>query len=318
MNKPISKKKCATAVAIAAAVASAFALTGCGDGIVMGGYIGMDKYDNADKYSVGNFTYSTNDVTSIDLDWVCGDVEFVVSENETLSVTETGDALDDDKKMHWYIDGTTLRIKFWKSGKGGKVDRNDKCVTVEIPKTLVTFEAENTSGKLVAQSIDANSCKVDTTSGDIELSSVTTDGRTEIESTSGDIKINELKASEAEVDTTSGDITVSSAEITGKYEVKTTSGTVNIGGINANSLEFDATSGQANIALSNVGNAKIETTSADVSLASAERGMEIRFDTTSGELISTREHTKSGNTYTFGDGACKITVETTSGDLTVR
>ena len=344
------------ALAIASAVASAFALTGCGpDGFFKG--VGYGKYSNADRYSVGNFTYSAEQVSSIDMDWVKGDITFVVTDGDTLSVTETSDNLEDKKKIHWYIDGSTLMIKFWQSGLHGTVNSTDKRVTVEIPQSLESFVVYNTSGNINAQALSAASVyvgttsgdikidavtaegkakiestsgkvgvgeingsevQVDTTSGDIELSKVASAGKVSVDSTSGDIKINELKGVSASVDTTSGDITVSSAVVEGEYRIDTTSGSLNIGKINAGSLALDTTSGDANIVIEKLGSGRIDSTSGDISLSSLGQGLTVKFDTSSGKLVTVKEHTVSGKSYIFGDGECKLTIDTSSGDLLVR
>ena len=60
-------------------------------------------YADANKYSVGSFSYRSSDVERICLEYISGDVTVVQSTNRTLNVSETEKGLSDDQKMHWYM-----------------------------------------------------------------------------------------------------------------------------------------------------------------------------------------------------------------------
>ena len=69
-------------------------------------------YKDANKYSVGSFSYQSGSVKKVCIDYVSGDVTLIQSSNRTLNVTEPVGKLSDDQKVHWYLDGNTLYIRF--------------------------------------------------------------------------------------------------------------------------------------------------------------------------------------------------------------
>ena len=73
-------------------------------------------YSNADRYTAGDFTYDESKVKKVEIEWASGSVTLKNGKG-TLSVSESGaESLPEAEKLHWWIDGTTLKIKFCKSG----------------------------------------------------------------------------------------------------------------------------------------------------------------------------------------------------------
>ena len=69
------------------------------------------RYSNADKYTAGNFTYESDKVDKVEIEWAAGGIKLLNGKG-TLSVTESGsDDLSEDEQMHWWLDGKTLKIK---------------------------------------------------------------------------------------------------------------------------------------------------------------------------------------------------------------
>ena len=86
----------------------------------------FNKYENADRYQYGAFTYEAASVYTVDLDWAAGDVT-VKHGSGTLSVSESGgETLSVSERLHWWLDGTTLRIKYCESGYSHVIPSKDK------------------------------------------------------------------------------------------------------------------------------------------------------------------------------------------------
>ena len=141
-----------------------------------------------------------------------------------------------------------------------------------------------------------NNLSLKTSSGDIDISNLTTNN-TFLQTTSGSIKLENLTASNSTLGSTSGDIYLDMVNL-GSTKIATTSGGITL---NAN----------------NLGNTtNIASTSGSVSLnVSRTTGYTVSFTSISGDL-----HSPNGNhgNYTNGDGSKVISVATTSGDLNIN
>ncbi len=113
----------------------------------------------------------------------------------------------------------------------------------------------------------------------------------EIETVSGKIEIDDVKSDNLKVDSVSGGITISS--------------------VTANKVSVANISGNVNLNLKSLKELEVTTISGNVDLKLNEVGSTVEFDTCSG-TYSAKDSAK-----VFGDGLCKITVETISGNLKI-
>ncbi len=292
-------KKVRNILMILALVAVATVAVGCTDSGSNSWTTDMGTYDNASLYSVGDFTYNISDVDKVEVDWVLGSVEVIESSEATLSVSENGaNTLPNDQKLHWRLDGRTLKIKFWKSGYSTKDDvATKKDLVLEIPAGIV-LDIETVSASIRAQSsLTMREVDFETVSGNINCGNVSCVGSAEFETTSGKIELGDIIATEIDVQTTSGSIVFNAKRAT--------------------EVEVETTSGNCTIVIEEVPSVEIESVSAKVSVT-ISNGANVSFSTVSGDLITAKEYTKNNKNYVFGDGACRIEVETTSGDLEIQ
>ena len=250
--------------------------TGCSAGSMQ-----YDRYDNANLYQSGDFTYTATAITEIEIDWMVGGVTLVQSDSAELSVSESGISLNEEQKLHYWIDGSTLNIKFCKAGwRGGNIEEKNKELTVQIPQG-VDLEVANISGKIVAENLSVGELSVESVSGDITLKSVTA-REVSAESVSGGIAINGLETGELNIDQVSGDIELSM--------------------LSAMEIELETVSGKTTLTLD------------------ASQGANISFEGASGKLRSDKEYTKNGERYSFAgeSGVLRIDAESASGDFIVK
>lgn len=307
-------------------VLTALCLSLCACGFTAGG-----TYPNADKYTVGNFTYDATTVKAVDISWIAGRVELVESDGGTLNVSEKQDGLTDDQLMRWWLDGTTLRIQYWKSGYTGTLNSHQKRVTVEIPKGIA-LTVHVTSGEIISGNHQLKEAHLSATSGEIELGAVNADSVT-IELTSGSLKAGPMRAvKQIAMKCTSGEIEIDNA-MADTVTLQSTSGKIEAGPIDAGKFTAECTSGDIKLEAVKTDNGHVKTTSGDIKLGVYQCGS-VTVSCTSGDVVLSPVHgsgmtvdynTNSGSLngkggqktwhQVIGDGVSSVTVNTTSGDL---
>ena len=104
-----------------------------------------------------------------------------------------------------------------------------------------------------------------------------------------------------------------------KVAAHSTSGGIGITADQVGDLSAGSTSGNIHLALKRFDNAAVSATSGDVTAAlPAEPGFTLKHNATSGKMTTDIPLAGSKGSYTCGDGSAKITIGTTSGDLTIR
>lgn len=270
----------------------ALSLSGC----TFGGMVTGEIYDNAENYSVGNFSYSAEDVQTVCVHWRTGAVELVQTDGEELRVSESG-SLQENEKLRWFLENGQLNIQFWRSGYSATVKSSDKHLTVEIPQGI--------SVSIVSAS--ASVCAENITLNDFECVC-----------TSGSATIGNLTCESAKLASTSGRIAADGITAVEKIKVGSVSGKIAIGQIDAPSAELNSTSGSMEISVANCRELDIGTVSGTVGIAFGGTGTTITYASTSGRIEIAQEYTRNGEKYVVGDGTCLASVRTTSGNLNIR
>ena len=304
-----------------------------------------EVYAKADKYEAGTFEYDPKEIKKVVIDWTKGRVEVNEEDGETLKVAEDSESLEEDKRVHHFIDNGVLRIKFCASGYDGtftpdEIDKN-KTVYVNIPAGI-DVEINTVSATVWlymgypyynsyiprANPAEPLSVKIATTSGNIETGSFIC-ARTSISSVSGGIKAS-FSSDDTKIETVSGTVNVVCTSKT--LTAKSISGDLTFIASATESAKFESVSGdisaKGKYAAMNVKsvsgtvevgpsfeNATVSTTSGNITLKEFSGTLE--FKTTSGKMSTGIPHTSDGDTYVFGDGSRTAKVSTVSGNLTV-
>ena len=294
------------------------------------------EYANANKYTVGNTTV-TGAVEILDVDWTAGKVNIEYHDGEGVTVSETANrTLNEDDKLRWWLDGTTLHIRYAKSGF--RISFNlEKELTVSLPAGTVLKKADisATSADLNIPGLAADEIRLGSTSGDISAVTVTdkltasstsgsitvrqgdTIGAVDLGSTSGSISCT-LGANAASVSagSTSGSISLSVAGSVETVKLGSTSGSLYPELASVGKAELSSTSGGVSGSFSVFKDVDIGTTSGKVTLKlNPEPGFTCKVSSVSGDFTTSLSLTKDGNTYTCGDGSGRISIGTTSGDI---
>ena len=250
-------------------------LTGCSN----------PEYSNSEKYSFGN-TEINGTVKNIAVDWQSGDINIVTHEKDSISLFEESDTdLDDEKRVHWWQDGDTLRIKFSRSGLKYLFSKG-KDLTLAIP------------GNIVYDSI-----KIDTSSADIEAEALVAK-ELNIETSSGSIDIC-CDSESIKLDTSSGEIDVM-AENPKSFVAESSSGDISlVSNVPPSECVIKSSSGDVDIDLPE--NAEF---TAKISFSSGEFSSDFA-------LFKEFATSEKEETYVCGNGTSTLDIETTSGDISI-
>ena len=260
----------------------------------------------------------TDKIENLNINWTAGSVKIAYHAENTVTLEETASrAINDDDRLQWKVEGTTLQVQYNKPGI--RLNTPAKHLVITLPEGTVLKSAVigATSAEIDIPSITADSVSLDSTSGDI-TASVTAPDIT-AGSTSGEVKlIVRGKVRTLTLNSTSGDLSADLDEAE-KVAAKSTSGRISITADRAGDLSAGSTSGNILISLKRFDNAAVSATSGDVTAElPAEPGFTLKHNATSGKINTDIPLAGSKGNYSCGDGSAKIAVGTTSGDLTIR
>lgn len=276
---------------------------------------------DADNYSVGDTSISEK-VENIEIDWSSGTVNLVSHSDNTVLVSENIDSTaTDDIRVHWWLDGTTLHVKF--SAPGVKL-RLSGCEHKELTLTVPdNFKLSNVT--------------VTAASADVNVAGISAE-KLDISTASGDMEI-ECEAEELCLNSASGEVTLNQVGVAEKVEIGTASGKISAVLEQTGAAVFGSASGDINIKASESDDLSVESTSGNISCEAAvipqkcelhavsgrvrltlpeNSGFVAKIKSTSGVFDSDFALKKDGSTYTSGDGSAELNIKTTSGDVTIR
>ena len=302
-------------------------------------YMGATSYiyQNGDKYTAGDREIKDK-IEKLDIDYLSGEVTLTGNTGDVIKITETAEKdLDEKRKVHSWVDGTTLYIRFCESARNMDLNKLGKKLTVTIPAdvNLSDLKIEISSGDVKGSDVTAENVDVEASSGDVNMSC--TAKNIEMEASSGDITLTAV-AEEISVETTSGDITVKQSGNSRKITAEASSGTLDITAEEVTTLRTKTSSGRITVSADTVGSFEsdsssgrceagftktpdstdIETSSGNVKLLlPADAAITAEFDTSSGDITYELPFTKDGKRYISGAGTAKLSVDTSSGDITI-
>ncbi|MCQ2412399.1 MAG: DUF4097 family beta strand repeat-containing protein [Sphaerochaetaceae bacterium] len=135
------------------------------------GVMSLYKYDNASKYTAGPGSVDASKVSDLHVDWVSGSVTIVEGDVSSVRFDEScKTTLDAKTCMYWYLDGSTLRIKWCRSGLSKASHQSSKDLTVVVPRGMLlnSLEVSSVSSSILSK-VDALNCKVNGVSGPVSL-----------------------------------------------------------------------------------------------------------------------------------------------------
>ena len=303
-------------MAAALALTAALALSGCS-------FMNPLTYAHAEQYSVGNAELAET-IEAVEIDWSSGSVHVLTHAENTFLLTEkTGSGISDDLRMHWWLDGTTLRVRFAKSGTNlWLFHEGHKDLTLTVPESVSLREIviRSASAEISAENLTAETLGVSTVSGDMSIGCAANAVR--LNSASGDIALTQSgESGEIGIETASGKI---QAELSraGRVELKSASGKIGLSAALVDALAVKSTSGAVSCGLEAApSECTLRAVSGSIALILPDApDFTARIRTTSGDFESEFAMKKEGNRYISGSGSGSgnFDIETTSGDISIR
>ena len=326
------KKLKAITTALSLAVMSALTLSGCnmssniGDNSFSFGSVFHYEYANSEKYSAGDME-TKNEIESLNIDYLFGNLNITGSDTDTVTVKETANvALEDDYKVHTWVDGGVLYVRFCASENGLNFNNIQKNLEITLPgdKTIDDLKIEMTSGDVKCDNMTFKNIDSASTSGDQSFDCEA--DTVEVDVTSGvlGLKVND-DCNSVSVNATSGDLVIDLKGNCNTISVATTSGNVSLEQTgDADSASFQSTSGNISTNVGNVAKMDITTTSGGIGV-NGKYIKDIATDCTSGNCLlvfeqvpdNTKINATSGNITVKipKDAGITLNVDTTSGDF---
>ncbi len=298
-------------IVVVLAISALACLSGCSGNI----------YSNADKYTSGDREIDEK-IEQIDIDWSSGSVNVSRYDGSCVSIKETcSDDLKESKRVHSWVDGKVLRIKFGKSGEMFMFSSPDKKLEVRIPKDmeLTDVKLDGSSCDSEIKDIEADHIYVDISTGDVEVIDCKAKS-IDADSSSGDVYISQQGSSDTiSADTSSGEVEIK-AEKVKKMNVDTSSGKVTADVQQAERVDVDTSSGNVELTFSSVpSDLSVDTSSGDVTVyVPKDPDLEVEIDTASGDFYSEPSCSRDDDTYTYGSGGNKFDIDTSSGDIKIK
>jgi hypothetical protein len=239
----------------------------------------MRRYSDGDRYCVGNFTYAASAITSVDIAWEGGSIEIEQCDTPELSVSEETPDEKAQNRLHYFMDGKELKIRYCASGLKGKIDAFNKTLHVEIPMG-VDLEIENLNADVSLGVLSLSEFSLSTKSGNVSAEKITCK-KGEIETKTGSITIGDFVADEFDVESQKGDFRLGFSKPT-RGEIENAMGNTTL-------------------------------------FLYSGLGAKLDFRTRNGEFICQKDYEKAGKKYVIaGQEYCFFEVETGNGNLEIE
>ena len=276
-------------------------LSGCGLHIRPSLGLSGINYEHPEKYTVGGAAF-TDKVERVEIHWLSGSVTVTGHKGNEIRFSEKANRnLTNDLSMHYWLDGSTLRIQFCRSGKWN-LNGLEKDLTLQLPERLFeSLEVDTVSARISLEDLAVNDLETDSVSGAVRLRDCRVTDRVRADTTSGSVKAVLTGAlREWKVDTVSGSVELTVPEVQ-SFDVNTTSGSVSLTVEKApKDLDVDSVSGSVSLCLP------------------ADGDFTLDFDTVSGSFSSDLTCRTEGSRRIFGKGRGDYSIDTTSGSVYIE
>lgn len=279
----------------------ALLLSGCGLHIRPSLGLSGINYEHPEKYTVGGAAF-TDKVEKVEIHWLSGSVTVTGHRGNEIRFSETANRnLTNDLSMHYWLDGSTLRIQFCRSGKWN-LNGLEKELTLQLPERLLqSLTVDTVSARVNLEDLKMEDLGLDTVSGAVRLRDCQVSDRARVDTTSGSVKAALTGAlREWKADTVSGSVELIVPEVKA-FDVNTTSGSVSLTAESApKDLDVDSVSGSVTLCLP------------------ADGDFTLDFDTVSGSFSSDLAFKTEGSRRIFGRGTGDYSIDTTSGSVNIE
>ena len=274
---------------------------------------------------VGTYEVGVEDIKSLYIDWVSGNVKVEPYDGNMIKITEYAQRkLNDNEKLHMSTSSGVLTIRYIEQNLR-QWNMPQKRLEILVPRGLcqnfeyVTIDAM--SSDISANDIGATGIKADTSSGSVSLTNIASHTLT-VNTMSGTTTVSSVITDVFDIDATSGSITVRSTQ-SGEMNINSMSGTVRITESSARSISCDTTSGSISVA-GDFESMDMRSMSGRVDADSTAATSVVFVETTSGSIgisgsfdrVDTKSMSGSVNIRSLVVPS-SVKVDTTSGSITI-
>lgn len=265
--------------------------------------MGIDSYADAAKYSVmtDSVTFDTN-ITELDLTWHSGNVDISMYDENYISISETANqSLSSKKRLHYYMDGTKLRLQFCESNfSAGSSLKKDLVIKLPRSTYLSNLNIDNAACDIKFTDINADNANITTASGQISGNFASNIQNFKIDSASGDIIIKSANVNSLKIDSASGNL-----DFTGTY---------------IKNVDLDAACGNHSIKSTEtaIDSLILDKTAGDTKIYIPENdGFVVNINKLAGNVSSTFETADTKTEKAYGNKSRVYNVNMTSGNLSI-
>ena len=307
------KKFKALIAGIGLAVVSLAALAGCSASF---SYV----YENGEKYTAGDRDISDK-IENINIDYMSGNVTLVGTSTDAVSIRETTNKeIEDKKKVHTWVDGGTLYVRYCASGRGFNFDNIEKNLEITIPEDvkLSNVKVDISSGGFTGSNFEADSLDADASSGGINANCSAKNIKLDV--SSGSIVLNQKGLSDlVELEASSGHIDANVETVT-DMSVNISSGKIALNAKEVKTFKSNASSGDSQYTFLSVPESSvIGSSSGDIDIFIPEDAdVAADVSVSSGDIRYDLPFTKEGKAYKLGNGKYNMKISASSGDITIK
>lgn len=280
-----------------------------------------ELYPDGEKYTAGDAVISEK-VETLLIDWASGSVTIEPGDGDAIELRETGNQpVKAEEQLQYYLDGTTLHVRFCAPGKVNIGVMAEKNLLVTLPEnlTLKELDVSTASAELGVTDVRAERMKLGTASGEVS-GSIAYAEALQIGTASGKVDLTASgEIGTIRADTASGDVRLTTSGEVGTLSTDTASGAVSITADSVRKLDMDSASGALEVTLAKMPQeCEMETASGAISLtlpADAEFTAEV--DTASGDFSCDFPTVFHGDIYICGNGSAELSFDTASGDISI-
>ena len=160
----MQKKVFTTAIAAVLAAGSLASMSACNNAEYF-------RYDDAERYKAGATNVEGN-VTDLEIDWLSGSVNIAYGDVESITVSEISEeTLTEELKVHYWLENSTLHIKYAKSGiklKNGEQPEKELNVLLPASLTLQGLEIESVEANIHLANLNVMDVEIDNVAGNTE------------------------------------------------------------------------------------------------------------------------------------------------------
>lgn len=236
------------------------------------------RYADAETYSAGPASVPAAGIETVKLHWYAGQIAVEPISGDAIVLRETG-ADRPEHQLQWRVQDNMLEVQFVRPGVYFRLP--EKILTVGLPRRLTELTVSTVSADLNAENLDAEKLKMETVSGDGDVSGELQSLKWE--SVSGDLDFRGRSAA-AKINTVSGNVDLDL-------------------GATPDQLTMEAVSGDLRVTVP------------------GERSFHLQSKTVSGDLESHLPLTKLGKKewqYSAGGVPAEFQMETVSGDVSLQ